>query len=91
MTSHVTHVGMHWRKMAEYTRVIQDAAQESGCDSDGDLLVIDVVIGRLGSNCCECRPKLSNSVDLINPEVRNLSNIFGVILTCHSVLLCQSN
>ena len=64
MTSHVTHVGMHWRKMAEYTRVIQDAAQESGCDSDGDLFVINVVIGRLGSNCCECRPKLSNSVDL---------------------------
>ena len=51
--------------MAEYTLVIQDAAQESGCDSDGDLLVIDVVIGRLGSNCCECRPKLlPDSVDL---------------------------
>ena len=72
------------------TLVIQDAAQESGCDSDGDLLVINVVIGRLGSNCCECHPKLSNSVDLINPEVRNVT-IFGVILTCHFVLLCQSN
>ena len=47
------------------TLVIQDAAQESGCDSDGDLLVINVVIGRLGSNSCECRPKLRpDSVDL---------------------------
>jgi len=32
LTSHVTHIVMHWRKMAEYTLVIQDAAQESGCD-----------------------------------------------------------
>ena len=48
----------HWdalAEMAEHTLVIQDAAEESDCDSDGDLLVIDVVIGRLGSDSCECR------------------------------------
>jgi len=43
-TSHVTHIGMHWQRMAEHTLVIQDAAQESDCDSDGDLFVTNVVI-----------------------------------------------
>ena len=50
---------MHWQRMAEHTVIIQDVAEESDCDRVMvSLLVIDVVIGRLGSDSCECRPKL---------------------------------
>ena len=27
---------MHWQRMAEHTVIIQDAAEESDCDSDGE-------------------------------------------------------
>ena len=54
--SHFTHIGMYWQKMAEQVVVIQNATEESDCDSDCDQLVIDpevVRLLRLESDSCE--------------------------------------
>ena len=55
------------KQMAEQVVAIQNAAEESGCDSDCDLLVTDPVLLRLlrlEFDSCEWHPKLLDSVDL---------------------------
>ena len=85
------YIRMHWQKMAVHAEVIHDAAEESDYDSDGEPVSDGssdsqtwIWLWLLWVLC-----KVTTWLSWPNPEVRNLL-YFGVILTCHFVLLCHS-